>query len=213
MIGISLLAYGCESKNKRNLENTMNNVRNTQKSDSFIVLKYDTSITHGNIYNTTNRKIDLIYNGVNNYLGGQKNLKIYFRTECMSCEPVQEYADGILFSKRLLITNQKLKYFKTDFLIPDSLRRLTVHSQRDVKPDLRFRLTEGIGTIQHEGMSCNDANYKKVSLSYPDGNIIIDSLINATVFDCDIDKDGKEEQYLIGSRNCSQELVIIRIRH
>ncbi len=47
---------------------------------------------------------------------------------------------------------------------------------------------------------------------FPKGEIIIDSLINASFFEYDLDADGLKEQYLFGYRNCSQEMVILRTR-
>ena len=65
--------------------------------------------------------------------------------------------------------------------------------------------------LTNHGYSCNDSEYFNVKLFFKKGTITLKKLINATFFEYDLDKNGINEQYLIGSRNCTQELVLLRI--
>jgi hypothetical protein len=66
--------------------------------------------------------------------------------------------------------------------------------------------------MKYVGVSCNDADFNKVRLTFSSGELVVDSLINAIFFEDDLDNDSQPEQYLMGMRNCSQELAILRIR-
>lgn len=71
--------------------------------------------------------------------------------------------------------------------------------------------SQGKLKFTNQGYSCNDSEYFTVKLFFKKGTITFKKLINATFFEYDLDKNGINEQYLIGSRNCTQELVLLRI--
>ena len=180
--------------------------------DSALIFQYQTDFTDKNITNKSDRKIDLLFNGIENYFGGHESSIVRFRTECMGCLPVQEFDGGLLFGQRLLITSNNIKYYKANFDIPDSINRIKLYSDSRERTNPKFTFKDGNGHIKYTGISCNDADFNKVRLTFSPGYIIIDSLINASFFEYDIDADGQNEQYLLGFRNCSQELAILRIR-
>jgi hypothetical protein len=203
-----LVAVSCDSRTNNSLSQKTKS--DSILTDSVLILSFESNFKNSNISNNSDRQVDVLFNGVNKYLGGHKNSKINFTTECMRGEPIQEYQGGLLFSKRLLITSDDIKFYKKDINIPDSINRIKQYSGSDRKNSL-FKFTNGKVSIKYIGVSCNDADFNKVKLSFPTGEIIIDSLINATFFEHDLNKDGHNEQYLLGSRSCSQELVILRV--
>lgn len=181
-------------------------------ADSVLIFSFVSNFSHQSISNKSDRQIDMLFNSIDKYLGGQPNPKVHFQTECLPCEPIQEYMGGLLFAKRLLITKDQIKYYKNNFDIPDSLNRIKFNSDYRERTNPKFQFTDGNGSIKYLGVSCNDADFNKVRLSYSTGEIVIDSLINASFFEYDLNLDGQKEQYVLGSRSCSQELVIFRIR-
>jgi hypothetical protein len=209
-----LLVASCDNKTKTISDNSVIDQPKTHTSakDSILTFSFVTNFRHQNISNKSDRQIDLLFNGVDNYLGGQSNHKVHFQTECLPCEPIQEYLGGLLFAKRLLITTDQIKYFKNNFVIPDSLNSIKLYSDERERTNPKFQFTDGKGSIKYVGISCNDADFNKVRLTYPTGEIVIDSIINASFFEYDVNTDGQKEQYLLGSRSCSQEFVLLRIR-
>jgi len=181
-------------------------------ADSALIFSYKTDFRDKNIRNKSGKEIDLLYNGVAEYFGGHIISGVNFRTECMPCERVQKFMGGLLFAKRLLITPDKIKYYKTDFNISDTINNIKLFIEGSERKDAKFSFVEGKGNIKYVGISCMDADFNKVQLSFNTGDIIIDSLINASFFEYDLDSDGRMEQYLLGTRNCSQELVVLRIK-
>ena len=209
-----LLVTSCDNKTTTKSEKSVTDKPKIYSlaTDSILTFSFVTNFSHQNIFNKSDRQIDLLFNSIDKYLGGLSNHKVHFQTECLSCEPIQEYLGGLLFAKRLLITKDQIKYFKNDFDIPDSLNRIKFNSDDRKRTNLKFQFTDGKGTIKYIGISCNDADFNKVQLTYSTGEIVIDSLINASFFEYDLDTDGQKEQYLFGSRSCSQEFVLLRIR-
>ena len=209
-----LLVASCDNGTKTVSDSSLSDKTKAESSttDSVMTFSFVTNFSHPNITNKSDRQIDMLFNGIDNYLGGQSNPNVRFHTECMRCEPIQEYMGGLLFAKRLLISNDKITYFKTGFEIPDSLNRIELISDDGERTNTKFEFTDGKGSIRYIGISCIDADFNKVSLLYTTGEVIIDSLINASFFEYDSDADGQKEQYLFGTRNCSQEFVILRIR-
>ena len=209
-----LLVASCDNKTTTKSESSVTDKPkiDTLATDSILTFSFVTNFRHQNISNKSDRQIDLLFNSIDKYLGGQSNNKVHFQTECLPCEPIQEYLGGLLFAKRLLITKDQIKYFKNDFDIPDSLNRIKFNSDDRERTNPKFQFTDGKGTIKYIGISCNDADFNKVQLTYSTGEIVIDSLINASFFEYDLDTDGQKEQFLLGSRSCSQEFVLLRIR-
>ncbi len=209
-----LLVASCDNKTTTKSDSSVTDKPKIDSlaTDSILTFSFVTNFRHQNISNKSDRQIDLLFNSIDKYLGGQSNHKVHFQTECLPCEPIQECLGGLLFAKRLLITKDQIKYFKNDFDIPDSLNRIKFNSDDRERTNPKFQFTDGKGTIKYIGISCNDADFNKVQLTYSTGEIVIDSLINASFFEYDLDTDGQKEQYLLGSRSCSQEFVLLRIR-
>ena len=205
------LLYSCENNTRKLTENSSETTnQHTAGTDSILTFYFDTNFTDKNIENNSDRKIDLLFNGVTGYLGGHRDPDVSFNTECMRCQAVQEFNGGILFGKQLLITNDNIRYYKNTFDLPDSLNRINIISNAERK-NLKFNFQQGNGNASYIGMSCNDADFNKILLTYPTGQILVDSLINASLFEYDLNKDGQKEQFLMGMRNCTQELVILRM--
>lgn len=179
--------------------------------DTVLTLGYKLDISNINIKNSSDRQIDILFNGVDGFLGGHKNMNVNFRTECMMCEPVQKFQGGLLFAKRLLLKSDQARFYPQDFNIPDSIDLVKCIGYYGERKKMNFRFEDGAGTMRYLIQSCNDADYDNVQLKYKSGSVTVDSIINATFFEFDLDTDGIKEQYLYGTRNCSQELVILRI--
>src|SRR5690606_41813849 len=99
---------------------------------------------------------------------------------------------GLLFAKRLLITTDQIKYYKNDFDIPDSLNRIKFYSDDRERTNPKIQFTDGKGSIKYIGICCNDADVNKVRLTYPTGEIIIDSSITASFDEYDVNADGQD---------------------
>lgn len=209
-----LLITSCDNKKTSVTDRSVTDKTEIDPSvmDSILTFAFVPNFSHSNISNNSDRQIDLLFNNIHNYLGGQSNYKVHFRTECLRCEPIQEFMGGLLFAKRLLITTNQIKYYKEDFGIPDSHNRIEFNSDHRERTNPKFKFTSGKGSIKYIGASCSDADFNKVRLSYATGEIVIDSLINASFFEYDLNSDGQIEQYLMGTRNCNQEFIILRIR-
>lgn len=207
--------YSCNNHNSKDKESLLTDQvsSNQLQADSVYTFEYQIDFTDKNIINKSGRKVDLLFNGINRYFGGKENPTVRFRTECMRCLPVQAYQGGLLFGKRLFITPDKIKYYKNNVDIPDSMDRINVFTEGRERTKQKFNFQGGKGSISYIGISCNDAHFNKVQLALNSGDIVVDSLINASFFEYDLDADGKREQYLLGLRNCSQELAILRIRN
>ncbi|NOT50261.1 MAG: hypothetical protein HOP10_03180 [Chitinophagaceae bacterium] len=179
--------------------------------DSVLIFEYNNDFKNRNIRNKSDKQVDLLFNDVDQYLDGKQDQRILFFTECLPCQPVQKFEDGLLFAKRLLVTSSKIRYYQLSPALPDSIQTIPRNSNKErVNP--KFSFTEGKISMKYTGISCNDADFNRVKLSFPSGEIIIDSLINASFFEYDLDNNGLKEQYLLGTRNCSQEVVLLRIR-
>ena len=206
------IAFSCKSKisnvNPNNIDSS------NAKRDSItlpVVYQYILNFKDKNIKNHSDRIVDVLYNGINNYLAGKANANVRFQSECMRCLNVQQYNEGILFGKQLIINNNNISYLSDKIDIPDSVGIIPNVSLKDRRSQT-FRYKDVSATMKFTGISCNDADFNRVELSYDSGKITVDSLINASLFEFDLDRDGFAEQFLIGVRNCSQELVILRLR-
>ena len=211
---ILVVCYSCSNHDSKDKEPSLTDqaTSNQPPVDSVYTFEYQIEFTDKNITNKSDRKVDLLFNGINNYLGGHESSTVRFRTECMGCLSVQAYQGGLLFGKRIFITPDNIKYYKNNIDIPDSVNRINLFSDGRERTNPKFNFQDGNGSIKYIGISCNDADFNKVRLTFPSGNIVVDSLINASFFEYDLDADGTREQYLLGLRNCSQELAILRIR-
>ena len=214
IITLILSVTSCDNKP----ETTSNSsLTNKQKADTTIIpntltFPFEINFSNPNISNKSDREIDLLFNGVNNYLGGQRNPKVDFYTECLQCEQVQKRNGGLLFAKHLLIMPDQIKYYKNFIPTNDSINLVKFKTPDEKNKNLKFQFSDGNASIKYLGISCDDADFNKVRITYPTGEIIIDSLINASFFEYDLNMNGVKEQYLFGTRTCSQEFVLLRIR-
>ncbi len=181
--------------------------------DSVLSATIIKNISDSSIINTTDRTIDILFNGVDNYLGGQRNPKMNFATECMVCEPVQVYEQGFLFGKRLYVTSDSVILFRSDRNIPDTTALIKMTGFYGERKTKKHRFSQGNLSMKYQGQSCMDADFVGVNLAYKKGSLSINKFINASFFEFDLDRDRQPEQFLIGTRNCSQELVLIRINN
>ena len=178
-------------------------------TDSILTFHYQKNFSHKHIQNNSGKQVALLFNNSNDYFGMNKNDSIFFPTECLQCEQVYEYKGGLLFANQLHLLPNELKYYQKAFKgTPGKYIAKEVGERRKKT----FKFSEGKGSIQLRGISCNDADFYKVQLNYPSGNIIIDSFINASFFEYDIDNNGQMEQYLVGTRNCDQEVIILQVK-
>lgn len=205
-----LTCFGCGARTNNQTKNG-NTTVDSSVTDSILNFSIQYDIKDPNIENTSGKQIDLLFNGIDNFLGGSKNQDIIFRTECMFCETVQKYRNGLLFARRLLITSTGIKYKKSDFVSTGKPDPIKEYKYSPDYPRLNFSFEDGNGSIEFLHKSCNDSDFNVVILNYDNGFIKIKNILNAAFFEYDLDIDGKKEQYLLGSRNCSQELVILRI--
>lgn len=179
--------------------------------DSSITAAIIKNVRDTSIKNSTSRTIDILFNGVDKYLGGHRNSKMNFATECMICEPVQVYKQGFLFGKRLYVTKDSVVIYESDRDISDSTGVIKMESYYGERKVKKYQFSNGSLTMKYQGQSCNDADFVSTSLHYDKGTIELSKLLNASFFEYDLDNDGTKEQYLLGTRNCSQELVLLRV--
>ena len=94
--------------------------------------------------------------------------------------------------------------------MPDTAGFIKMRGSYGNNKPIVFSFRGGGGTFRHEKMSCSDADLKKAVLKYKEGTITIRHLLNPSFFEYDLDRDGEPEQFIISSRNCTQELTILR---
>jgi len=154
-------------------------------------------------------KVEILYNGMDNFLGGKKNPKVNFQSEWLPEEQVQVIEEGLLFANRILIAKDKVHYLKNDVVRKSKNLPLLSDNRERMNPERDFSNCQV--KIKYQGISCNDADFNNVKIQYKNGDVEIDSILNAVFFEHDLDLNGNPEQYVMGSRNCSQELVLLRI--
>jgi hypothetical protein len=207
---VSMLFIACNSSTSNNDKS----LTDTAKKEQEISLNfpYSQNVKDSAIINSAGKSVDILFNGVKGFLGGQEYLKIRFNTECMMCEPIQAYKEGFLFGKRLYFDNTGARYYRNEIAIPDTqnlIKRTTYYGKKD---KLGFAFDGGRGSMKYQDQSCMDADEVGVTLKYGKGSIRVNKLINASFFEFDLDRDGHTELFLMGTRNCSQEVVVLRVR-
>ena len=180
-------------------------------TDSIKVFNYKLNIKDSLIINNSNKEIDLLINGSKNFLGG-KYLGLKFGCDYIVGQPIEEYKGNIIFANRLLISEKEIKFYLKSIDTSKSLKKIESKTCFGEKSNI-FKFKNGNGKIKFVKVSCNDTNLNDVILNYGKNQITIKNMINARFFEYDIDKDGINEEYLLGVRNCSQEIVILRIRN
>lgn len=172
-------------------------------------IRYKLDVSGPSIHNSTSRRVDLLMNSVQGYLGGHFCRNNRLPTDCMECEPFQPTRDGFVYAR----------YFEFG---PDSARYSAGGARIDSgsNPLPRFQVTKKLQkksfpgkvvTFRYAGPSCDDADLVNVEVRYPGGTIRLDSVLNPSFFEYDLDADSELEQFVFGSRDCSQEMVLFRI--
>jgi hypothetical protein len=193
---------------------TLNNKAEKLDSVFYPIIDFKDS----NITNTTPLKIDVLYNGIKNFLNGKLNKNVRFPTDCITCNAVQKFDNDLLFGKRLKFSKDKVELLNRDTTLPakNNIPRIRSDynrwSNKNIQKQTKFKFSQGNGCIKFISHSCDDADFELIRLNYKNGFIEIKDLIGIELFEFDLDKDGIKEQYLMGMRNCTQELAIIRIR-
>lgn len=103
------------------------------KTDSILTFSYKNYISDVNISNSSDRKIDILFNSLKHYLEGQKKDRINFREECLTCQPIKEYKGGLLFAKRFFITQDQIQFFKNGLNISDDSKSIELYTERQEK--------------------------------------------------------------------------------
>jgi hypothetical protein len=162
-----------------------------------------------NIINSSGKKITVLYNSMDGY-PGPKDSMIYFMTECMQCEPVQTFNDHLVFAGQLEIFTDKTIYHDKKLALPAS--SAFVHQQASYeRRTKKFQFQAGKGALRFTTPFCMNADTYKLVLHYQSGDITINNIYDARFFEYDLDKNGVAEQYVLSSRNCSQELTVFKI--
>jgi hypothetical protein len=162
-----------------------------------------------NIINNSGKRITVLYNSIADF-PGPKDSMIYFMTECMQCEPVQTFNDHLVFASQLEIFFDKTIYRDKKLVLPAAskfIHQLGSYERRTKK----FEFQSGRGELRFTEPFCMNADTYKLVLHYQSGDITIDNIFDARFFEYDLDKSGVTEQYILSSRNCSQELTVFKI--
>lgn len=209
---ILLLFVGCkdETEAKSEIKTVALLPKKAEKRSKIQIFKYKLNISDSVIFNNSNKEVDVLINGVEKYLGG-KNLNLITQSENIGGEPFEEYNKGLLFAKQLFISKEQITFYPKEMKTSEETTRLKTQTCNAEKINT-FDFIGGNAEIRFVKVSCNDTDLNDVILKYGKENITIKNMINATFFEYDMDKNGTNEQYLMGSRNCSQEMVILRIR-
>lgn len=208
---IFLIFLSCKNKSEKKNEIIFLKPISEIKIKTKKIFEYKLNIIDSLIVNNSTKEIDVLINGVENFLGG-KNLKLKIHSENIIDEPIQEFNNGLIYAKQLFISKKEITFYPNEMNIPKE--NLIVKTQTYTGKNLhKFNFIGGRdGKIKFIKNSCNDADFNQVALNYGNENIVIKNILNASFFEYDIDKDGYMEQYLLGTRNCSKEIVILRIR-
>ena len=204
------LFLGCNTKHEKSKDSAIQPI----KIDSLTNKEFysRTVISDTNLTNTSGHRIIILYNSINNFFPQTDSIGFRFPTECLFCEPIQVYNEHLVFGGQLEIFNNKVIFNDKELAIPkNSLLTKRIGSNgRDSKPN-NFKFSNGSGQIKYLEQSCNDAELNLMTLTYKTGQIKIRNLLNADFFYFDSNKDGVSEQYILATRNCSQELAILKI--
>ena len=204
---IIILIYSCEKNPDKDIVIIPNKLQHSIKDT---VIEFKLNIQDTSIINTSNKEIDVLLNSSKKYLSGTNIEILHFQTECLKCSSIEKFGENILFAKQLLISEDRINYYSKPIKTSGKLELIRSKSLTEHKTE-KFKFKEGNGLIKFEKVSCNDTDLAEIQLNYKVGNIIIKNFINATFFEYDLDKNGINEQYLLGTRNCSQEIIILRI--
>ncbi len=174
------------------------------------VIRYKLDVNGSNISNSTSRRVDLLMNSVQGYLGGHFCRNVHLPTECLACEPFTPTKGGFVFANHFMFGPDSARYstggtWNTAGSKP--LPHFQVTKRRSQKKSFPAKTV----TFRYAGPSCDDADLVNVEIRYPDGAVRLDSVLNPSFFEYDLDADSEPEQFVFGSRDCSQEMVLFRI--
>ncbi|HET6995024.1 MAG TPA: hypothetical protein VFI06_08580 [Chitinophagaceae bacterium] len=210
---IFLLALsGCHSgisDEKKSNPDPLQPVPETGPNNKFPVFEGRPVGPDSNIINASSKKIAVLYNSVADFPGPKDSL-IHFMTECMQCEPVQAFKDHLVFAKQLEVFIDKTIYHDTKLDVPVGSRFIHQLASYERKTK-KFEFQAGKGELRFTEPFCMNADTYKLILHYKSGDIIINNIFDARFFEYDLDKNGVTEQYILSSRNCSQELTVFKI--
>ena len=207
---IFLLVLSCKKENVTTNKTQLLS-ENKMKLSKDSIINFRMNIKDKSIFNDTDKQIDVLINGEREYLGNDNKTNFKFNTECLKCQAIEVYGNDLLFAKQLLISENQIRYFKKPIVISKKLKQIETESSYEQKTS-KFKFKEGVGKIKFEKVACNDSDKNEVTLNYGKRKIIIRNFVEANFFEFDLDKNGTKEQYIFGVRNCSQEIVILRIR-
>jgi hypothetical protein len=188
------------------------------KTDSLPATAFTTRLvtSDSNLTNTSGRQLFVLYNSIVGFLprtdSSSGTPASRFATECMICEPLHVYNDHLVFAGQLEIFSDRTSRTFNDLPIPPNSPRPKRFgsNDREDKPN-SFKFSEGTGRIEYIRRSCNDAALTTLTLTYKTGQFKLKNILNANFFEFDMNKDGRPEQYILATRNCSQELAILKI--
>ena len=205
---IVIILCSCTSNDDRSNQKQVAIHKETAATQTYYSKEISSNV---NIINTTGRKIIVLYNSVDGFLPKSDTNALHFSTECMGCEPVQLYKDHLVFAHQMEVFPDRTTFHKKELTSIDSSGYIKRVSGYGNEKSVSFSFSDGKGSIKHIRQSCNDAELKEVVLIYRDGEVKINNVLNASFFEYDLNKDGRPEQFIFASRNCSQELAIIQI--
>jgi len=177
--------------------------------DSTHVIRYRLDVKGPGIHNSTSRRVDLLMNSVNGYLGGHFCRSIRLPTECMACEPFEPAEGGFVYARFFKFGPDSARYSSGG--ASGNSRTKSITTFHVSKKFQKKSFPGKVVTFRHAGTSCDDANLVNVEIRYPDGSVRLDSVLDPLFFEYDIDVDSEKEQFVLGSRDCSQEMVLFRI--
>ena len=207
---IFLIFLSCKDKSEKNNEIIFLKPVSEIKIKTKKNFEYKLNIIDSLIVNNSTKEIDLLINGVENFLGGE-NLNLKIHSENIILEPIQEFNNGLVYAKQLFISKNEITFYPNEMNIPKENLRIRTETYGGENLH-KFNFIGGNGKIKFMKNSCNDSDFNQVILNYGNKNLVIKNILNASFFEYDIDKDGNTEQYLLGTRSCSKEIVILRIR-
>lgn len=204
------LFIGCNTKQEKSKDSAIQLIKIDTLTNKEFYSK--TVISDTNLTNMSGHRIIILYNSINNFFPQTDSIGFRFPTECLFCEPIQVYNEHLVFGGHLEIFNTKVTFNDKELAIPNNslLTKRIGSNGKDAKPN-NFKFSSGSGQIKYIEQSCNDADLNVVTLTYKTGLIKIRNLLNAEFFEFDSNKDGVSEQYILATRNCSQELAILKI--
>ena len=210
LILILLFALACKKESEK-ISSISVLPKKIIKSNKDSIVNFILNVKDKSIFNNTDKEIYVLINGEREYLEINNKTSFHYSTECLKCQSIEIFGNKLLFAKQLLISENNIKYFKTPIVISEKLKQIETERLFEQKI-IKFKFKAGIGKIKFEKVACNDSDLNEITLNYGKQKIIIRNFIEANFFEYDLDENGTNEQYIFGARNCSQEVVILRIR-